>query len=345
MKKLQFYIILCGVLFGKISFGQDPAFAQYFSSPLNLNPALAGNINSEWRFISNLRNQWQNPSSPYVTGTVSFDKRILQSKDMYKPQGKNVIGLGGMLMMDQAMGGIVKSNYASLNLSYSLTLSDDVVKQKLGIGFGATYGSRNIDFHALDFEEQFTGKGFDVNLPTGETALSNMKGYVSANTGLTYSVSNENSNFDFGVAAFHVNKPKQTYLNDPNQYLAIRKVVHANFETYLSNILVFNANAVHQFQNQAKYTSVGAIFGYYLPVQSGMVINAGAWYWMNNAIIPYLGIAVKDFQFGISYDITTSRLTQALQKPRSFELTFILRGKKDPVGIQSYPDVLSYPWK
>lgn len=34
---------------------QDPSFAQFFSSPLNINPALTANINADWRVISNLR--------------------------------------------------------------------------------------------------------------------------------------------------------------------------------------------------------------------------------------------------------------------------------------------------
>jgi hypothetical protein len=37
------------------------------------------------------------------------------------------------------------------------------------VGFGAIYGDKNIDFSRVDFEEQFTGFGFNRNLPTGET--------------------------------------------------------------------------------------------------------------------------------------------------------------------------------
>src|SRR4030095_6911454 len=37
---------------------QDPSFSQFFSSPLNINPALTANINADWRLISNYRDQW-----------------------------------------------------------------------------------------------------------------------------------------------------------------------------------------------------------------------------------------------------------------------------------------------
>ena len=51
---------------------QDPSFSQFFSSPLNINPALTANINSEWRGISNFRHQWAGVGQPYNTGTAFF---------------------------------------------------------------------------------------------------------------------------------------------------------------------------------------------------------------------------------------------------------------------------------
>ena len=318
---------------------QDPSFSQFFSSPLNINPALTANINADWRLISNLRDQWIGPASPYVTGTVSYDSKIFQNKIPNVETEGNIIGVGGMLMFDHAMSGVVKSTYASLDLSYNIKISEpDYYTERLGIGFGAIYGRRNIDFSRVDFEEQFTGSGFNTNLPTGEAALSNTKGYFSASAGLVYSYRTEKSNFDVGVAEFHLNKPKQTFLADENQVLAVRRVAHANFETFLNNRLVLNTNAIYQYQDQAKYFSVGGALGYYLDGAQTM-LNAGVWYWSKNAIIPYLGIGYKDFQFGFSYDMTTSKLNQATRKPNTWEISLILRGSTKP------PAVIPCPWK
>lgn len=319
---------------------QDPSFSQFFSSPLNINPALTANINSDWRLISNLRDQWIGPASPYVTGTVSYDTKILQNKIPNVETEENIIGVGGMLMFDRAMSGIVKSTYASLNLSYSIKLSEtDDYKERLGIGFGAIYGTRNMDFSRVDFEEQFTGHGFNRNLPTGETALSNMKPYVSASAGLTYSASNEKNNFDIGIAAFHLNKPRQTFLKDDNEFLAIRKVAHVNFETFINDRTVLNTNGIYQYQKGANYFSVGGAMGYYMGNNLESMITAGLWYWSSNAVIPYVGITYQDLQFGVSYDITTSKLNQASRKPSSWELSIILRGTKKPSGV------IPCPWK
>ena len=56
---------------------------------------------------------------------------------------------------------------------------------------------------------------------------------------------------------------------------------------------------------------------------------SGVWYWSKNAVIPYIGFAYKDFQLGLSYDVTISKLNQASIAPKTFELSLIYRGTKD----------------
>ena len=338
MKRILLMILLLIAL--RSIQAQDPSFSQFFSSPLNINPALTARINSDWRVISNFRDQWIGPASPYATGTISYDTKALQNKIPNVHEEKNILGIGGMLMYDYAMDGIMKSTYGSLNLSYNVVLKDGPVVHRLGAGFGGTYGRRTVDFSRLTWEEQWVGyAGFNTNLPSGEAALSNMKPFFSLSSGLVYSITSENSNFDIGVAGFHINKPKQTFLEDRNEKLAMRKVIHANFETYLNNGLVLNTNAIYQFQDEAKYYSFGAGLGYYLPNNPEVILNAGLWYWSKNAVIPYIGFAYKDFQLGLSYDLTISELDKATIKPKTFELSLIFRGIKEPTQI------IPCPWK
>jgi type IX secretion system PorP/SprF family membrane protein len=338
MKKILLVMSIVMVL--KWAQAQDPSFSQFFSSPLNVNPALTARINSDWRVISNFRDQWLGPASPYATGTISYDTKILQNKIPNVHEEKNLIGVGGMLMYDYAMDGIMKSTYASANVSYNIVLADGPAVHRLGAGFGASYGRRTVDFSRLTWEEQWVGYGgFDKNLPSGELALINMKPYFSVSTGLVYSITTQNSNLDIGAAAFHVNTPKQTFLQDPNQKLAVRKVAHVNFETFLNTSVVLNANAIYQFQQDAEYYSFGGGLGYYLPQDADVILNVGMWYWSKNAIIPYVGFAYKDFQLGLSYDVTISKLNQASIKPKTFELSLIFRGTKEPTQI------IPCPWK
>jgi len=340
MKKIiRNVVFICSAVLPFSLRAQDPNFAQFFSSPLNINPGLTANINADWRAISNYRSQWIGPASPYVTGTMSFDTKVMQHKTPDDIEN-NFIGVGGMLMFDHAMSGVVRSTYGSLNLAYNIKISEtDSYRERLALGFGAIYGHRRIDYSRVNFEEQFNGFGFNTNLPTGESSLSNMKPYFSSSAGITYTATTEKTNFDIGVAAFHLNKPKQTFLKDENQFLAMRKVAHTNFEMFVNQRTVINANAIYQYQKKASYFSVGGAVGYYVSDDAESLITAGLWYWSKNALIPYVGLAYKKFQVGVSYDLTISKLNDAARRPNSWELSLILRGVRKPSGV------IPCPWK
>ena len=355
-------IALSTMLIGKSVSAQDPNFSQFFSSPLNINPALTADIYGKWRVISNYRSQWFGPVEPYNTGTVSFDSKIFQNTIGNYVDEITRVGVGGMLMYDNAMGGALKSTYASFNLSGNIRLAstpgreingfrirhiskikmDEAPEQRIGLGLGIIYGHKRLDPTKLTFEEQFTGygNGFDTNLPTGEAAFSSMKPYISTSAGLVYSNTTWRTNFELGVAAFHLNRPKQSFLDDENQFLAKRYVIHSNYETTISNTFILNTNGIYQYQSGASYFSIGGALGYHLPTYyKDIMINAGLWYWSKNAITPYMGLTYGDMQFGLSYDITISKLAEAPSRPHTFELSMIFRGKGKPDGV------IPAPWK
>lgn len=352
--------VVIGLFAMKISLAQDPSFAQFFSSPLNVNPALTGNINTKWRLVSNYRSQWSGPGEPYSTATLSAESKILQDVVGNYVDENSRIALGGMMMYDQVLGGGLKSNYASFNVSGNIRLGQAGARdvntgfkirhrdhintegfdQRLGVGMGIIYGNKRYDVTKLDFEEQFTGNGFNINLPTGEAALSQMKPYVSVSAGILYSIVSENANLDVGIAAYHFNKPRQTFLQDDKQFLPVRYVAHSNLETYLSENVILSANGIYQKQSGASYFSIGSALGYMFQQNNrDIVINGGIWYWSNNAIVPYTGFSYGNFQFGFTYDITVSKLNEAAIRPHTYELSMILRGGSKRVGF------IPTPWK
>ena len=233
-----------------------------------------------------------------------------------------------MIMYDEAMLGTLKSTYASLDAAYSIKIAEQGGDQRLGMGVGLTYGHKRVDFSQLNFSQQFTGSGFDTNLPTGEAAFTNMTDYLSVSTGLLYTYNSRYSNLDIGVAAYHLNKPKQTVVADPNQYLAPRYVVHADYVNYLNSKVLLFSNSIYQTQSKANYFSVGGGAGYVMSEEGeeDMIFNVGLWYWSNNAIIPYIGFTFNKLQLGLSYDITTSQLSSAARRPQTFELSITFRG-------------------
>lgn len=114
MKKLKIALFVLSVLIGTGRVvAQDPSFSQFFSSPLNINPALTAQINSKWRVISNYRNQWIGPNNPYTTGTISFDSKIFQNLSENYVDEITRIGVGGMMLYDQTLSGAMRSSFAS----------------------------------------------------------------------------------------------------------------------------------------------------------------------------------------------------------------------------------------
>jgi type IX secretion system PorP/SprF family membrane protein len=325
MKQRLIHIIIILLLVSSTQ-AQDPAFSQFFSSPLNINPALTGTGIGDWRVVMNARNQWNGPASPYNTATISGEYKLMV-EDL--PE-KHIMGVGAMLLYDKAMAGIYKASFASVNLDYHLNLNEGYGVHRIGAGIGGSYGRKYFDYSRLMFPDQFTGSGFNTSLPNGEAALYNMQPTFSANAGVLYNYSNEKSNLDIGAAGFHLNKPKQTVMEDPDQILLPRWVVHANYERLVRDNLIVSLNTIYQNQTSTDYYSIGGALGYNVTgdFDEPIMVNIGLWYWSKNAVIPFVGMIYKQFQFGFSYDLTISDLNQADQKPTTWEISLILHGKK-----------------
>src|ERR1700740_2835807 len=102
MKRIVFF---CLLVLGLRENGmcQDPAFSQFFASPLTLNPALTGKFNGVVRVAGNYRNQWPAINNAFITSTISVDGGILKNR---LPE-TDVWGVGLMAMTDKTANGIL----------------------------------------------------------------------------------------------------------------------------------------------------------------------------------------------------------------------------------------------
>ncbi len=306
---------------------QDPHFSQFFSAPMYLNPAQTMNTDADYRLMSNFRSQWINPAAPYITGVLSAETRLLK-----KTTNDNILGGGISLMHDYTFDGILKSNYASGFMAYHSFMDEEKTK-KLSVGFGGTYGKKSLDFSRLVFAEQFTTGGFNTSMPSGET-LSNMKSFLSLSSGINYSYSNESINFEIGASGYHLNNPKQTFLNDQYQTIPKRFTGNAMIDFQLKNSDIINFSAVYQHQSNIDYYLIGTNYAFNLSrlgkisSDETVYLNVGAFYRPNDAIIPYISYYINDFQFGFTYDETISKLALTNSKAKTFEMSMSYRFKK-----------------
>jgi type IX secretion system PorP/SprF family membrane protein len=330
-------MLIAVLLCGKLS-AQDPVFSQFYASPLSMNPALAGNGDADWRLVGIHRAQWISSGvDPLNTTSLSLDGKLFRQKD----NEVNYIGGGVFFLQDRGMNGAYKNTSFNAILSSHISLDADDVNG-LSVGIGGTYSNTYIDFAALSFPSQLSSSGFNRSLPTAEPYLSNIKPYYSLSGGIDYTYSTETMGFDIGIAGYRFMKTHRSALNDKDQLDPPRYNIHANYQTYLSDKMVFNANGMYVIQSNQNTYMLGMNIGSILTdpsEESPTVLNTGLWYRKNEAIIPYLGLTYGNITGGITYDIPSGSSGSSLSTLKTFELSLILRSP------QKKARPIPCPWK
>jgi type IX secretion system PorP/SprF family membrane protein len=295
---------------------QDPHFTQFYYAPFSVNPAYAGVFDGQARVVANYRNQWGN-ISPFSTAAVSADMKLgIQDENMSNP-----FNVGVQLMNDRSMKGAFQSNYATLAASYFVKL-DYEGRNSLGAGFSGSYGSRRIDFSGLSFDQQLTTNGFDRSIPTGESALQALKPFASLGAGLLFR--HENSDMgefmDVGVSAFHFNKPRQSVLDDKNQFVPLRISCQFSYQKYLDDFLMLNLRGLYQSQASVTYYQAGLSLAKLIN-ESNDLVGAGLWYRTGDAVSPYVFMEYRKLLIGFSYDVAVNDLKKGSRPAKSLELS------------------------
>ncbi|HVZ25746.1 MAG TPA: PorP/SprF family type IX secretion system membrane protein [Sediminibacterium sp.] len=316
MKKRLLYILL-GILPILGLHAQDPHFSQYFSSPLTFNPAFTGFFNAGQRLSINYRNQWANLGDPYTTGTASYDWRIL--KNAIAPNDKWGVGILGLY--DQSSGGVYKNAYLGISTAFNKGLDEDG-DQSIGIGVQAVLARNSVDFNKISFSTQFSGSGFDLSIPSGESVRNRTINYVDLNAGLLYNFQDDaDRQFSFGASVFHLLQPRLSYFSGSNPNLPARYTVHAGASLPAGDKdqVFFSAHAMQQ-ADASEYVA-GAAYGIGVG-NTDLTAYLGAWIRINDAWYPYIGLRSPDYQFGISYDLTKSDIQQVQRYSSSLEISF-----------------------
>lgn len=325
MKKKLLLLFSLIVVSATNIYAQDPNFSQFFSSPLSVSPALTGSGESQWRAMSNIRNQWVGLGSPYKTKSISVDGKIIEGEY----DNTSYVGVGGMLLLDDAMDGIYKNTHFTLNAAYHVTFDADAV-HGFALGLGAIYNKTNIDFGKLSFGQQISSTGFNRALPANETSLNNIPGNTSVTAGAMYTYTTENTIADFGISGYRFLKTKKSVLNDPTQYDDARYAAHFDLGTSVNDRTNLSLNALFLTQSKVNSLMFGGTLGMFHGEEdlSLRVLNLGMFYRLGDAVIPYVGYVYNDFQLGVSYDVTVSKIKTGSTAPRTFEISLIYRHSK-----------------
>jgi type IX secretion system PorP/SprF family membrane protein len=319
MKMRKSILFTAALLLSLMAIAQDPHFSQFFASPLTLNPAFTGKFNGTWRLAANHRDQWPSIPKAYVTSSASIDFPILKN---FIPED-DVFGIGLSGVSDASANNILKLNYGSASMSYHKALDEDGYNT-IGAGFQATYSSLSLDVSKLTFQDMLTQNGF-----TGTTSEvlqnGNNQAYFDINAGLLFSgSSNGINNYYLGVSMYHINRPKVSFI-DKNWNLSGRITVHGGGSFPVSDQLTLHSSVIHQIQNKASETTLGASIAANLnqDEEKPTSVYLGSWIRLNDAIIPYVGLEFGGLRIGASYDLNISSLKAATSTRGGSEISLI----------------------
>ena len=313
-------ILLIGaMLYGGICAAQDPHFSQYYASQMTVNPATAGMFTGDMRVSGLYRQQWPQFGSAFVTGTFAFEWKPQGFKD---GQNINRLSLGGMLMYDKTPDEVLKGQYLYGVVAYHKAL-DPEGRHKIGLGFMAGYNQRTLDPSKLTFGTQFNGSGWNPGV--GEPIRSRNSGTFDVHSGLLYSYETEDKLIYAGGSMYHLLGPSDYFMSDNNvlDYVPRRMNVNAGFNMVGENGLRYAGSVL--VMNQAKVNEVigGGAVGFPFAQEDG-VLYAGAWYRLNESVIPTINLQWKTINMGLSYDIFMSS-KNTITKPKSIELSLAYR--------------------
>jgi type IX secretion system PorP/SprF family membrane protein len=221
------------------------------------------------------------------------------------------LGLGGLILSDEAGSGGLKSTKVYGSLAYHQMLGSSSL---LSAGFNVGWANKRIDQTKLKFPDQFDGKFFDGAQPSEalQGLVNNNVSYFDMQVGLNYAYfPDENTYINGGYSIHHVNKPTETFFDrslDSNQ-LAMRHTGFINAMFKVNDRVILNPNAYYTTQAKASSLMFGVNANYDLSGGGEKQLIAGIYYRSGDAAIAVLGFEIKHIRFTFSYDATTSGLS------------------------------------
>ncbi len=297
------HLLILGYLVGLISVvqAQDPVYSQFYSNPLELNPALAG-VSGGTRIGLNYRNQWPNLNANYTTYAISADHYFTNFNS----------GLGAALSYDNSAYGIIRTINAEIAYAYQLQTRNDA---KIRLGFQAGIISASLDWDKLIFYDAIDPEFGPISpggtpyptdeIPPDYTHVTR----IDASVGGLYI----DNRFYAGLSLKHLARPDITFYKPTNtkKGLPIRTIFHAGYEFPIETN-AYRRNEVSIVPNilVAKQGITGQINAGVLVNIS--TINAGLYYrhaFHNpDAVIVSIGMDYQNIRAGYSYDATISKL-------------------------------------
>ncbi len=295
---------------------QDFFLSQPFTSAQFLSPASVGNGVFDQRIQSNFKTQSIGGSNYARNLVVGWDRKYNRRAQ----EQSNYLGIGGQIISEQLMDGLLNTNYITMNTAYHLFLDGDDYSN-LAIGMGVTYAQTTLDRSKLNFGNSYNPVTGNFDMPSNEIFLSN-PGRMSVNTGLLFTRHSNDTYLQLSANGFFFAKPEVVY-SIYNEAPGMRAALFFNLEKYVNEDYTFLFHGAFSSRNKENSYVVGGSFS--LPIKyefdHDRRLYLGGYYRKKDAITPSINIMMDSYIFGLSYDIFTNDLAAAGIRSNSFEMT------------------------
>lgn len=301
---------------------QDVHFSQFFNAPLVVNPANAGDIEGDQRFVLVHREQWNSTGSPFKTDAFSYDAPILGGR----LGGGRYLGVGVNAFSDRAGAARFGDTQANLSVSYALRGGRNSL---LAFGLQGGYGQRSATFDGLRWDSQYNGAGYDPTLPTNEVMPNGRRRFVDFAAGLLAKGELKNGmQWKAAASAFHLTEPLVTMFGSDEDRLLRRFVAHGEMRIDGDRWIWLPKFFVAQ-QGASREINVGGLMHRRIGVDSryttdknSSAIFFGCFYRVGDAVVPMVQFEwQRRLVAAVSYDVTVGPLRTSTMYRGGMELS------------------------
>jgi len=312
------------VVFVTFLHAQDMHFSDFYRSPLNLNPALAGDFDGNWRFSGIYRWQYGTISTPFHTLGLGLDARKV-------PRRKRNVALGYGILLNYDIAGDSRFTTWHLGVPLSLHLPLQKAKCFLSLGIMPLLEYNGIDLSGLRFPDQFSGGTFQSTNASSDNVSNTSLTYfnLAAGPNLKY-VFSRKVRSSIGCSVFNIVAPRQSFSGDNSSTLSQRFCIHSSTSVRVASNVDIVPNGKFQFQKSHREIQFGCLAIHYIDNLAIPMISYGAWLRSRDydAIILNAGLSTHNFNLGFSYDINVSDLHVASGGHGAFEISLLYIYKK-----------------
>lgn len=311
---------------------QDFHVSQFDVLTLYYNPALTGVYDgkdkSDYKAFLTHRSQWNALSiKPFRTYSLGYDMR-------YKK-----FGLGGLLLNNRS--GVGNFNSLSFLLSGSYFIIDNKdAPHTLTVGLQMGLLNKSVDPNNFLFESQLssTTNTLDANIANGESFGNTNKLNFDANMGIYYKYDEKTEWYKpfVGFSIYHITRPNES-ITSTSSKLPMRFNLNFGSKFILNDDVTLTPLFLYAYQAKAVEFNMGFL-GTYRVKNDNDIIYGFAYRW-DDAVVMNLGFRKENITFRMSYDLTTSSLSEYNSSRGAYEISLIVTGKK---GVNPFQNIARF---